>query len=84
MSTLIHPKGALQAHGLSLAFPEMDDVEYRELCEAIDQHGSLREDIVLLDGKVLDGRHRYRACIDLGIQPTFINYNPSIDGESVV
>jgi len=46
----------------------MPDDRFRELKTDIAAHGQL-EPIVLCDGKILDGRHRYRACVELGIEP---------------
>jgi len=78
---LIHPKSKLEAHPLCLIFPQMDDVEFKDLCEDI-AASHLREDIMLLDGKVLDGQHRLKACMETGTKPTFVNYNVEIDGPS--
>lgn len=78
---LIHPQGALEAHDLALIFPPMEEGDFSELRQSIAAHG-LRDDIILLDGKVLDGIHRYKACIEEGIKPTFSNYSPDFDGKS--
>lgn len=78
---LIHPKSKLEAHPLCLIFPPMDDVEFKDLCEDI-AGSHLREDIMLLDGKVLDGQHRLKACMETGTKPTFVTYNVEIDGPS--
>lgn len=42
--------------------------EYEYAKSDIQKHGQ-REPIILLDGQVLDGWHRYRICLDLGIEP---------------
>lgn len=44
----------------------MDDGCFRSLVEDIRKNGVL-EPIMLWDGKILDGRHRYRACVELGV-----------------
>ena len=64
---------AIRVHPLSDIFPAMPDAEYRQLVKDIARNGLL-EDILLYDEKILDGRHRYRACIDNGIEPRFRNY----------
>jgi len=48
--------------------------EYQRLKDDIAKHG-LIQPIVLHEGKVLDGRNRYRACRELGVQPRFVNYD---------
>jgi ParB-like chromosome segregation protein Spo0J len=72
MSTI--PKCA--AHPAADALPKMSDTEYQQLKEDIRANG-LREAIVLHEGRILDGRHRYRACVELGIEPGFRDHDGS-------
>ena len=58
----------LDVHPLALAIPEMLTDEHVDLVKDINAHG-LREPLVIFEGKILDGRHRYRACVRLGIEP---------------
>lgn len=62
-----------EIHPLALLVPGMTEEEYAELREDVAEHG-LRVPILLFEGKVLDGRHRYRACSDTGVWPTFTEY----------
>ena len=56
------PKQAkLQPHPLAELFPLPSPADLRKLADDIREHG-LREPIVRLDGKILDGRSRYAAC----------------------
>ena len=59
-------KHDLTTHPLAEYWPEMTADEYSELLASVKQNG-VREPIFLLDGQVLDGRHRYRAAIELGV-----------------
>jgi site-specific DNA-methyltransferase (adenine-specific) len=56
----IHPAAAL--------LPRMTDEEYRDLVADMRAHGQ-RVPIVVHDGAILDGRNRWQACRDIGIQP---------------
>ena len=58
----------MEIHDAANAFPMMDGKRYQELLEDIQEHG-LREPITLCDGKILDGRNRYKACQELEITP---------------
>jgi len=64
----------LEFHPYCLAIPEMSDSEFQELKGDISGSGLL-EPIVMFDGKILDGRHRYKACLELGIEPWFKDYD---------
>jgi len=58
----------LKAHPAADAWPMMDEKRYAELLADIQMNGQ-REPITICDGMVLDGRNRYRACIEAGIKP---------------
>lgn len=64
----------MEVHPLSDLFPAMSSDEFEALKADIQKQGLL-ERIVTHDGKILDGRHRYRACIELGIKPSFELYH---------
>jgi len=66
------PLGAREVviHPLAGLFPMMSRDELDALTEDIRQNG-LREPIKLLDGAVLDGRNRLRACERAGVEPRF-------------
>jgi len=55
----------LEFHPHADVFPLLEGKEFDELRNDINTQGLL-EPIVLLDGKVLDGRNRYRALVALG------------------
>jgi N6-adenosine-specific RNA methylase IME4/ParB-like chromosome segregation protein Spo0J len=63
----------LEFNALATLFPLLDGAGFDELVADIRTHG-LREPIVLFEGKVLDGRNRYRACVEAGVEPTLTVY----------
>lgn len=64
------PVVPLVPHPASRLFPPMTDDEFANLAKDIAEHG-LEDDIVLLNGQILEGNHRYRACRETGIPPRF-------------
>jgi DNA modification methylase len=42
-----------------------------------------RDPIVLLDGRILDGRHRYRACVELGMPPRTRAFDTATEGTPI-
>lgn len=67
-----------ELHPLAESFPAMSELEYEALKEDIRAHGQ-KEKILLFAGKILDGRHRYRACRELGLQPEFDTFEGTLD-----
>ena len=55
----------LTRHPLSAFWPDMPVDDFTALVASVAEHG-IREPIVLLDGMVLDGWHRYRAATEAG------------------
>jgi hypothetical protein len=58
----------MKPHPFADEYPAMTSVEYDALVRDIKLNG-LRFPIIAYEGQILDGRHRYRACSDLGIAP---------------
>lgn len=64
---------SIPAHDAATLFPLMDGVELSALVADIRSHGLL-EPIVMLDGQILDGRNRHRACELAGVKPIFVDW----------
>ena len=64
----------LQLHPACKLFPKLNDAELQELADDIRANG-LQNSIVLLDGKILDGRNRHAACKLAGVKPRFENWD---------
>lgn len=65
----------LVAHPLANFVTMMSDDEFLELRKSIRFRGLLpQEEIILHEGKVLDGRNRLKACLAEGVEPRFRQY----------
>ena len=58
----------LEYHELSSLFPLITGDDFALMVKDIEANGQ-REPIILFDGKILDGRNRYRACRELDMEP---------------
>jgi hypothetical protein len=64
----------LQFHPLANGFPMMPDEELNDFADDMLKQGQ-REPIRSYEGKILDGRNRYRACLLKGIEPWIEEYS---------
>lgn len=62
-----------EMHELCTAFPLMKNDQFMALVSDIRENGLL-EPIVLYEGKILDGRNRYTACVNAMVEPRFEEY----------
>lgn len=63
-----------ELHPLCTLFPRITGAEFEALKADVLSNG-LREPITLHNGMVLDGGNRYRACLDVGVEPQFVEHN---------
>lgn len=70
-------------HPLAELIPPMTDAEYEELKADIAENG-LSQAITLYEGKVLDGRHRAKACLETGADPSFTEYEGDTPAQYVI
>jgi len=77
-------KTELQSHPLADQFPLMDvsGDDYKAFRRDIKTNGQ-KVKIVLFEGKILDGRNRYQACKDLGIEPLVEEFKGSSSDAAV-
>ena len=62
-----------ESHEIADCWPMIEPDKFGELCDDIAENGLLNS-IVLYEGKILDGRNRYKACVEAGVEPTFTEY----------
>ena len=70
-------------HSVCKHFPDLSKEEFEALKKDIETHG-LKQPIVRLNGKIIDGRQRYRAVVELGIEPTYIDIDSKAKPEDVL
>ena len=63
----------MEFHPYSLIFPVAGLNVLEDLADDLECHG-LMENIILYEGKILDGKNRYLACLKAGVEPRFTEY----------
>jgi ParB-like nuclease domain len=69
----------LEFHPLANRFPLIEGDEFESLVEDIRANGQ-REPIVVFAGRILDGRNRWRACVEARITPKLRQFDPRQEG----
>lgn len=64
----------MKPHPISELLPAMSDDELVQLTADIKAHG-LHQPVVVYEGQILDGRHRFKACGAAGVAPRFTEFN---------
>ncbi len=64
----------LEFHPLANLFPLLGEPEIQTLAQDIAENG-LQSPITIYEGKILDGRNRFTACVMKGVTPRFVDYN---------
>jgi len=65
-------------HKLAEIYPLASEQEFNLLTSSIGDSGQ-KDLIVIYEGKILDGRNRYRACVKLGIEPKVETFEGSYE-----
>jgi hypothetical protein len=71
---------SLLPHPIALVFPDIDADTFNDLVESMRTRGyDALHPIVLFEGKILDGRNRYRAAQVARVEPTFREFEGTIE-----
>lgn len=72
----------LDLHPYCKILPEMPEAEYLQLVESIREHGLRHPIRIDEENRIVDGRHRYRACTELGYEPAIEVLH--LEGEALI
>jgi hypothetical protein len=70
-------------HPICACVPDMQADEYALLRDDIQRCGRIREPLVLFEGKILDGRHRYRVHQETELPFTTAKFDTAVEGDPV-
>lgn len=58
-------------HPLADIFPLIEGADFEQLVASVKASNGPRDPIIMLDGMILDGRNRARACEEAGVEPRY-------------
>ena len=64
----------METHRFCEIFPVADQSTLQEMADSISRQG-LQEEIITYEGRILDGRSRFQACLMAGVEPVFEEYD---------
>ena len=62
-------------HAVANLFPLMQGAAFEELVADIKKNGQREPILCDAEGRILDGRNRYRACRAAGVEPRFVTWD---------
>jgi hypothetical protein len=65
----------IEFHPVTEIFPLIEGEDFAELVKDVAEHGLLQAICLHPDGRIIDGRNRYRACLQAGKEPHFTTWN---------
>ena len=75
MSNVINQNGEYARHPMSHAYPEMSDAEFDTLVRSMLDNGYDESfPILVLDGQIIDGWHRYNAALKANVKPILVEW----------
>jgi len=73
-------KEKYEFHPYCLLFPKAPEAILNDMSDDIVEHG-LKEDIIIFEGRILDGRNRQIACEMANVEARYIEYDVDKDGD---
>lgn len=63
----------LERHPLSAEYADLPEAVFRQMVDAIREHGIVDRSVTLHEGMILDGWQFHRACIAAGVRPDYVD-----------